>query len=549
MYKLVGTDGQRFYSFPLSIGKFIIGRKDNCEFTIPNNTISRQHAEITVNCDGQEIFLTDLGSHNGTFVNDKKIDKLVTIKPGDSIKFGSTDFKIASAEDSKQTAAPTRNKIIASDSLQKSVVFSLNEILKPSEKKTSDIPELVSTISDMAKMLVVNEPEQELLNRSLKLISRVIDAERLAILFVSGNQENIEVGASLLPKGKDPGAFNLSQTIVNEVITNRNAVLLGNPKEDPRFAEQQSIIMSNLQSAMAVPLFDQDRVLGILYADSINPARKYNNEHVRIFAIFGNIIASRLSNLSLLADREANCIFEAELQRASEIQKNLLVTTAPEFSGFSLLAHQEQSRSVGGDLYDMNVLPDGRLLFLVADVSGKGTGAALLMSNILAAFRILYASKEFNLLEIVKQVSLQMFHYTEADVFATLFIGIIDNKNGQVQYVNAGHNPPLLLRYGSRTVEYIDPTGVMIGAFDFVDWTAGMIEMASKDKLFIFTDGVTEAESNSGQYGEARLEKISIEAIEKPAKDFIDYLMEDVRLFVGSAPQSDDITIMVLEKD
>jgi serine phosphatase RsbU (regulator of sigma subunit) len=437
--------------------------------------------------------------------------------------------------------------MVPDNSLQESRIISINEVLKPLPKKILEVPKLLTTISEMAKMLVLNEPKKDLLMKTLKLISRVISCERLAVLFVSENHEEITIGASLKPGGKDLGAFNLSRTIIGQVITNKNAVLLGNPEDDSRFASQESIITSNLKSAMAVPLFDEGEVLGILYADTVNPECLYDEEHIRILAIFGNIIASRLTNLSLLTEREEKRVIESELKRASEIQENLLVTQSPMIDGLEIQAFQEQSRSVGGDLYDMKILPDKRLLFLVADVSGKGTGAALLMSNILASFRILYESKDFNLTEIVKMVSLQVFRYTEPGIFATLFIGLVNSNDGTIHYINAGHNPPILVR-NDGNIEYLQPTGVMIGAFDYVEWTVETVTLLENDKLLIFSDGVTEAQGDTCFYGDDRLLKVVDKKAGNSATDLINNIMDDVKQFVGNKPQADDITIMVLKR-
>ncbi|HVP07133.1 MAG TPA: SpoIIE family protein phosphatase, partial [Candidatus Acidoferrum sp.] len=351
-----------------------------------------------------------------------------------------------------------------------------------------------------------------------------------------------------LPGGRDPGSFNLSRTIIRDLLTDKNAILIGNPQDDPHFAAQQSIIMSALKSAMAVPLFDEDRVLGILYVDTTNPLHRYSDEYLRLLATFGNIIASRLVNFTLLQEREEKHALEVELRRASSIQKNLLPRFIPELPGYRLTAFQQQSRSVGGDLYDLTMLPDGRLLFLVADVSGKGMGAALLMSNILASFRSLYTETDFELGDVVKHVSLQLHRYSAPEDFATLFIGAINPAANELRYVNAGHNPPLLVRTDG-TFDYLKPSGTMIGAFDFSDWTVETQHFSESDLLFVFTDGVTEAMKGDEQYSDARMEKLVVDARRLAPDALAQRLMEDIDTFIGDSPRSDDITMLIIKKD
>jgi sigma-B regulation protein RsbU (phosphoserine phosphatase) len=501
---------------------------------------------MEVSSDGDQCTLVDLGSHNGTVVNGAKIQSRVTVKVGDRIMFGQTEFKIAPADESQSITGPTKTRLSDRDP-ENSVFLSIDEALTPLPPKVTERPELLPTLFEMAKMLVLPEPQEEMLQRSLRMIARIIPAERYAVLLLSDNRAEIYTAASLIPGGKDPGAFELSHTLVNEIIANKNTILICDPKQDPRFAQQESIIMSELKSAIAAPLFNEGAVLGILYADTSSPLHRYDDDCLRVLATFGNIIASRILNYALLTERQEKQLIDAELRRASAIQRNLLATTPSQIPGYEMHAFQEQSQSVGGDLYDTKMLPDGSVLFLVADVSGKGMGAALLMSNILASFRILYESERFDLIRAVEQASLQMYNYSASGDFATLFIGVIDSATNTIRFVNCGHNPPVLVRRDG-TVEHLDPSGTMIGAFDFCRWTERTVEILPEDVLFVFTDGVTEAERDDNQYGDERLERLLVVKRKMPAEQVVGAVMDDINEFMGSAPRTDDITMLIIKR-
>ncbi len=549
MLKLIGTDGKRFYSFPLEPGKYTVGRKDDCSLCVNDATVSRQHAEIEVPLDGKEIIVRDLGSHNGTCVNGVRVNGHTTAKRNDLVMFGQVEFRLADTEEiiKPETKSPTTTQLAKHDP-QHSVVLDIKEALRPLPGKVSDIPELWSTLSEMARMLVLPEPKETMLQRSLMLVSKVIPAERLAVLSTSADRANVYTDAQLLLNRKDMGTFTLSKTIVNEILTNKSSILIGDPADDPRFSSQQSIVSSELKSAMAVPLFDEGKVLGILYADTANPLHRYSNDYLRLFATFGNIIASRLLNYTLLAERQEKEKMEAELARASSIQKNLLVKQFPQISGYVVHPFQEQCQAVGGDLYDLALLPDGRLVFLVADVSGKGMGAALLMSNILASFRIQYADPEFNLIQAVRQVSLQLHKYTAAEDFATLFIGFVDPINHTLSYINAGHNPPLIAR-GDGSINWLGPSGTMIGAFDFSDWQPEQTNFECGDLLFVFSDGVSEASNKGNHYGEERMQEVIASFRSLPPKEIAGKLFVDIMKFVEDEPRSDDITMLFVKRE
>jgi len=548
MLKLVGTDGKQLYSWDLEPGKYTIGRRSECDFPVSDNTVSRKHAEMEV-VDG-ECFLTDLGSHNGTMLNGSRVTERVQVFDGDRILFGQAEFKVTGSNgESGVSSRPTKTRLSNNDP-RNSVYLSINDALQPLPKKATELPELIPALFDMAKMLAQDDPKEIMLEKSLKMISRIIPAERLAVLSVEEGNDEVFTVATLLPDGRDPGEFELSRTIINQIITAKDSILIGDPKDDPRFAEQKSIIMSELKSAIAVPLFDQGRVLGILYIDTTNPLHRYADDHMRVLATCGNIIASRLLNYELLEKREQNRVIEAELDRASKIQENLLVEKPPEVEGLQTYAVQEQSRSVGGDLYDIKILKDGKLLFLVADVSGKGMGAALLMTNILASFRILYDSSEFDVVDALSRASLHLHDYSRSGDFATTFLGTVDCKTGEIQYVNAGHNPPAVIRKDG-SVDYLEPTGMMIGAFDFCEWKQDTVKLEEGDFIFVYSDGVTEAQptkDDKDQYGEERLEKLLVDFRNGSPKEISEKLMSDINDHMGDAPRSDDITVLVIKR-
>jgi serine phosphatase RsbU (regulator of sigma subunit) len=548
MLRLIGTDGTNYFAWDLTPGVYTLGRSPECQFVVPDKTVSRKHVQIDVAASGDRALITDLQSHNGTVVNGTRLSDPVSVKAGDNVMFGQVEFRLSTDGGAiAATSRPTATRLSTVEP-EKSVFLSINEALKPLPSKVTDLPEFLPTLSEMARMLVLPEPKEEMLHRSLALVAKVIPAERLAVLFTSEDGSEVYTAASILPNNKDLGSFTLSRTIVKEILTNKNAILIGDPSDDSRFASQQSIIMSEIRSAIAVPLFDEGKVLGILYADTTNPRHRYSNDYLRLLATFGNIIAARLTNYTLLHDRQEKQLIERELQRASLIQRNLLAKESPVIDGYSIHAFQQQCQAVGGDLYDLASLHDGRVLFLLGDVSGKGMGAALLMANILASFRILHHEKDFSLARAVKQMSTLLFRYSMPSDFATLFAGIIDPRTHTLTFVNAGHNPPVLVR-SDGSVEHLEPSGTMIGAFDFTDWTEDTRTFHAGDLLFIYSDGVPEAQGKDNQFGDERMERLIIDSRRDPLPMITERLMKDIESFVADTPRSDDITMLLLKRE
>jgi sigma-B regulation protein RsbU (phosphoserine phosphatase) len=425
----------------------------------------------------------------------------------------------------------------------------MEEALRPLPSKILENPNIFTALSEMGKMLIIPGPQEEMLEKALDLFQAIVPAERVAIIFTGEQGNQIFLAASRLPNEGSPASFTISHTIVRELLIQQNAILISNTQTHSKFAGKKSIIESGIESAMAVPLFDKGQVLGILYADTANPAHHYTEDYLRITATFGNMLAAKISNCHLLKEQRAKEILESELAVASQIQKQLLPREYPHIEAYSFDAFQIQCKLVGGDLYDVTRLDDGRILFMLADVSGKGMGAALLASNILASFRVLYDSRDFDLLDATGNVSRQLLAFTRPGDFATLFIGLLCPKTHILRYINAGHNPPLVVRSDGK-IEYLEASGIPIGAMQFDAWKEESIDLLAGDNVFVFTDGIPEAvNSREDQFGDERLEKLAIECARQSPEEFIDSIMEEVNNFIGEVARSDDITMIVLIRE
>jgi len=237
---------------------------------------------------------------------------------------------------------------------------------------------------------------------------------------------------------------------------------------------------------------------------------------------------------------------EKELSVAASIQQRILPEVLPKIEGYDLAGINIPSKEVGGDYYDCVDLGNGKYALIIADVAGKGIGAALLVSTLDAA---LYSYLEFDipLTEMADRLNKLIYKSSPSDKFITFFIAVLDSKTGELDIVNAGHNPILLLRVDG-SLEKIDAGGVGLGMFDFsVPLTGQKLIMNSGDKLFLYTDGVPEAMSEKEEeYSDERMEKFAQNNSTASSQEFVDRLIGDVKSFSDNAEQSDDITILYL---
>jgi sigma-B regulation protein RsbU (phosphoserine phosphatase) len=547
MIRIFDPVDKRRHDWRLEKGNYIIGRSKECELAIMDDTVSRLHARIEID-DKHAITLTDLGSHNGTTVNGNRITGSVKLNHNDVVALGKVELKLTIGE-----VSGIKDNLVSisdiDDDLTRATLLPMEEALRPLSARILENPNVFKAFSEIGKMLIMPGGDEEMLDKGLKLLLEVIPVERAAIFLTGEEEDDICLSACCIAGKEYSDSFCISRTILKELLSQRKAILISDPQAEAKYAEQQSIIRSRIKSAMAVPLFDEGKVFGILYADTTNPAHHYTEDYLRITATFGNMLAAKMINNNLLNERRAREILESELAVASQIQIELLPKDIPVVEGYSLEAFQIQCKQVGGDLYDAAQLDDGRILFMLADVSGKGMGAALLASNILASFRAFYNTKDFDLVGATCGVSKQLLTFTRPGDFATLFIGLLNPDTNSLQYVNAGHNPPLVIRSDGRT-EYLGASGLPLGVMAFDAWKEESIDLLKGDTVFVFTDGIPEAfNSRDEQFGDERLEKLAIEFAGQSPKEFTDSIMADVSNFIGELPRSDDITMIVLRRE
>ena len=237
---------------------------------------------------------------------------------------------------------------------------------------------------------------------------------------------------------------------------------------------------------------------------------------------------------------------EKELSVAASIQQRILPEVLPKIDGYDLAGINIPSKEVGGDYYDCVDLGNGKYALIIADVAGKGIGAALLVSTLDAALNS-YLEFDIPLTEMADRLNKLIYKSSPSDKFITFFIAVLDSKTGELDIVNAGHNPILLLRKDG-TFEKIDAGGVGLGMFDMgIPFTGQKSVMNSGDKIFLYTDGIPEAMSEKDEeYSDERMENFVQNNSTSSSQEFVDNLIKDVKGFSGNAEQSDDITILYL---
>ncbi|MCU0427728.1 MAG: SpoIIE family protein phosphatase [Candidatus Kapabacteria bacterium] len=297
---------------------------------------------------------------------------------------------------------------------------------------------------------------------------------------------------------------------------------------------------------MAVPMKTQNEVRGLLLVGEKMNKKPFTAEERNFLEALSGTAMTALENARLFHEELEKKRLEDELNLARTIQKGLLPQELPSITGFEITGMSVSSKQIGGDYYDVIPLSEHEWMLVIADVSGKGTPAALLMANTQAALRAL-APLQLPLPSMVSRINDLLYANTSSDKFVTFFCGKLNTQEQTLTFCNAGHNPPLVRR-ADGTVERLMEGGLILGIMEtLVPYEEKSINLTCGDVLLCYTDGVSEALNElHEEYSEERLESALHRSATKSAREIVEVITEDVQSHAGTAPQSDDITMLVL---
>ncbi len=539
-HALVGTVNRRSVCHFLTEGTQTIGRSVTSGFRVEDPSVSRSHAEIVVS--GDTITIADLGSRNGTRVNGKTVDRPTPLSVGDSVELADVSLRFVDTQPPAQTIYADDDSSIESSSVSVDEVYSLG-IPKTDDESRN----LFRILADAGELLATQRPLDELYQAILDLIERAVTSDRTVLLLVDDADAEPVVAASRVSAGVGERGLVLSKTMVQKVVSERTSILTTDAQQDPRFQEQQSIMTQGIRSAMVAPLFDNENVNGVLYADTTDPASWYTKDELRTFTALANLIAVKITQARLAAAEEERRRLERELMMAKDILSHILPTSCASVTGYEVCAYHQPCSAVGGDLYDVRQLTDGRYLLLTGDVAGKGLPAALLVSNIMPIVQLL-TDEPPDLADVAARLNRQIWRSTDPVHFATLFLGILDPASGEIDYVNAGHNPPLLISAEGVCTE-VGATGLPIGMIEETEYSRGSINLEPGGLFVVFSDGIPEAQNADGDfYGEDRLYELLCRTVDEHADTIVDTLKLDLESFVQECRPSDDVTVLLVRR-
>jgi sigma-B regulation protein RsbU (phosphoserine phosphatase) len=531
-------DGEPFRR-ELHEGAVVLGRSSKADIVLADRYLSRQHARLVLREGGW--FLEDLGSRNTTFLNDRPVAQPTPVRVGDVIRLAESRIVV----EGPGTASGDGLVGGRDEPLPESTIFLSAAALLAGPAAGEDASRLESRLrflNDVHRALAAPITLEALLELILERAFAQLKPEEGAVYL--RDAEGTLARAAVRRADGVSGEPLYSRALAREVTEKSLAALVTDASLDARFAQAESFVSSGVRSLVAAPLLDSEGCLGMVVLSAKGRVHMFSEGDMELLAALAAAAAMRIRNIAFAEEAAKRRLLEHELDLAHDIQMGMLPRAFPSRPGLDVSASLRPARSVGGDLYDV-LAEDGRVLVLVGDVSGKGVGAALFMAVTKTLFRAI-APGSATVAEAMSRMNRELARDNERAMFVTAFAARLDLETGELEYVNAGHNPTY--RVAAEAVASLPgPVDPALGAVDAYEYRASRVRLAPGDALLLYTDGIVEARSATDEEFRAlRLESYLAGCRDVPAEGVVRGLFGRLDEFVGDAPQYDDVTVLAL---
>ena len=411
-------------------------------------------------------------------------------------------------------------------------------------------------LSELAGQARTFTDSHSLIETVAQRISEVLHVPQIAVLLAQGGSFRMQQSVGLNVNG----ALALSTTgsTIRHLMHTASPAVVDHKTPDrwlEEADEQEKQLLTETKAELLLPLPGRDRLLGLLTMGAKQSEEAYSPSDLRLLGSLGlqTGLGLEIAELarSLALESTQRALIHREIEIAREVQERLFPQSIPTLAGVSLAVSCRPALGVGGDYYDIFEMLESKVGLAIGDVSGKGVPAALLMASLRACLRTMTTFGEADLALLMERLNQLVYESSAAHRYATFFFAVYDPSGRQLVYVNAGHNPPFLLRNdagGSATCERLKAGGSVIGLLPHTTYEEETLTLHPGDLLVLYTDGFSEAMTHDDEeWGEERM-LVAVEAVRsKPAGEVISGLFEAADRFTEGAPQQDDMTLLALK--
>lgn len=406
----------------------------------------------------------------------------------------------------------------------------------------------LSVLNEIATTITTTQPIEKIIDHIVMKCIKHLEVEEGTVSLLAKQEEGDRFTTMVRKQDltMERVPIRLDSQITGWMLMKKQPLMSNDVRTDERFtlAEEH---YKFFHSILGVPLKAKGDLIGYLAVFNKKEGKEFTEDDRKLLSIIASQSAQLIENARLYEEEKEYLSMKEEMRLAQTIQMNLLPEVKPELNGYDISATNIPAKEVGGDYFDFISLNEDHFAFCIADITGKGMPAALLMSNLQASLRSqALINVETSL--CVNNINRLLYNNTESNKFATLFYGVLDTERHVIEYCNAGHDQPIHIRNGMIDSE-LEATGLILGVLEEFPYEQDQVHMEVNDVLVLYTDGITEAMNpDEEEFGIERTREILLKHSDKSAIEIQDMLINAIVSHAGSQKQSDDITLMVIKR-
>ena len=414
-------------------------------------------------------------------------------------------------------------------------------------RRTREMRTMIEIGHEIASILDLDR----LLNHIAALLDRIIDYEFLLVGLIDEASEelvwHVEEGYGAT-KREHASRTKVSHGVVGRAVRERSTQIVGDVSRDPDYYVSDKWDDQGQRSEIAVPLVCEDKIIGALALES-SRVNAFDEYHGRLLENIANNLSIAVVNARLYSEHvERERQLEREILMARDVQRAMIPDAPPQIKGFDIAARLEPALNLSGDFYDYIPLSPDRVGILLGDVAGKGVRAAMGMAAARSILRSV-ARRGGGPSRVLRDANLRLHRDLGRQLLLTLVYAVLDPRTKTLNYCNAGHNPPLLVKASGKW-KALKTGGLLLGVFDKQQYKSETLRLEKGDALFFYTDGLTEAHTpqpNRIEFGEARILDFLLEHRHLRASAIIEAFFNHIEEFTTGAHQHDDLTLVVIK--
>lgn len=532
--------------------EIVLGRATDCDIQLAENAVSRRHARIYR--DGKHWRVADLGSRNGTRVNNLPgTDKV--LEDGDRIHLPEVVLTFLDADSPRAAPSPLDDapaspamKTMFRTAVDFAALASAEAPSAAGGTEPSDrLQRLVKVVSETSRAVLLSASLDETFARMLEIVFENLPVQR-GFIMLRDDTGKLAI-KSVKQAGGPAGEIRFSRTIAEKVLQDKVAVLTLDAQSDRRFSSGESIMALGIRSAMAAPVWNGEKVEGLICVDTALQSRAFDEFDLDLLSALGNHLAvaleqARLQSVALEKER-----LDRDLSVARDIQMAFLPGAMPPCAGYDLAGTSRPAEQTGGDTFDVVPLDARRLMLLLGDATGHGIGPALSVTQVRSMLRIAVRLGA-DLDAAFSQINNQLADDLADNRFVTAFLGVLDTDEHELRYHAGGQGPTLHFHAATGECTWLKATTMPLGFMEIVALKpAAMVKLEPGDIVALITDGVFEYENPSEeQFQIERAADVVRHNHDRPMVELAATLLAAVDEFGKPAPQNDDITIVLVRR-